>query len=96
MKSIIIAIAGFLIISGTGIGAWLLTHKDDITNKVNNTKDQLVEGVTEAAKQKVLDEAKKYQPEGNCTTVMTPAKHKATGVEFTFPSGCLPSGWDRI
>jgi hypothetical protein len=107
MKTIIIAIAGFLIISGTGVGAWLLMNKDTITDKVNDAKnsavqsandakDEAIKNTTEAAKQKILDEAAKYKPEGMCGQAMTPARHKATGVQFTFPSTCLPSGWEKV
>ena len=43
-----------------------------------------------------LREARNYQPKGNCTTVMTPARHIESGAIYTFTSGCIPAGWERI
>ena len=42
-----------------------------------------------------LEEARKFKPEGMCTQVMTPAIHVASGATYTFPSGCLPNGWEK-
>ena len=96
MKTILIAIAGFLIISGTGVGAWLLTHKGTITSTINDAKNTATQQVTDAAKKIVLDQAQKFQPTGTCTSASTLARHKATGVEFTFPTSCVPDGWEKI
>lgn len=43
-----------------------------------------------------LKEAESFRPEGMCTTVMTPARHQATGVTYTFTSGCIPAGWEKV
>lgn len=45
-----------------------------------------------------LAAARSYRPPKgqHCTTVMTPARHIKTGVLYTFPSGCLPDGWERV
>ena len=49
----------------------------------------------DAAREAALEQARNYRPKGACTTVMTPARHTATGATYTFPSGCLPEGWVR-
>lgn len=49
--------------------------------------------ITEAA-QEALRQAKEYAPNGLCADVITPAIHKATGVQYEFPSSCIPDGWN--
>lgn len=40
-----------------------------------------------------IKQAQEFQPEGGCLTVLTPAVHKSTGAQYTFPSSCVPEGW---
>lgn len=46
----------------------------------------------------VLEEARNYTPPADtmCTMAMTPAVHTQTGARYTFPSGCIPDGWERV
>ena len=46
--------------------------------------------------EQAIKEAENYRPDGMCTTVMTPARHIDSGATYTFLSGCLPNGWERI
>ena len=49
-----------------------------------------------SAADQALLEAQSYRPKGVCLTVQTEARHIATGVTYTFPTGCIPSGWQVI
>ena len=48
-------------------------------------------------RQEALAEARSYEPASDkmCTTVQTPAVHVESGAEYTFPSGCIPAGWEK-
>ncbi len=46
------------------------------------------------SKDAALKQAQQYQPTEACTDALVPAEHKASGAKFTFPSGCLPPGWE--
>lgn len=46
--------------------------------------------------ERALEEARKFQPDYPCTTVITSARHIATGVTYDFPTGCIPDGWESI
>lgn len=52
---------------------------------------------SDSERQKALDGARNYQPPAgtSCATVMTPARHIETGATYTFPSSCIPDGWER-
>lgn len=48
----------------------------------------------ESSKDRAIKEAKNYRPSGVCAQVITSAHHVATGVTYTFPSSCIPPGWE--
>jgi hypothetical protein len=50
------------------------------------------------SKQDALNEAKDYQTPSSdtCTSVMTKAVHAETGLHYTFPTSCLPPGWETV
>ena len=50
---------------------------------------------SEGSKEKALQEARDFKTTNICADVITRAKHKATGVEYDFPSSCIPAGWER-
>lgn len=53
---------------------------------------------TNVERDAVIAEAKRWHPPKgtHCTMVLTPARHIKTGTVYTFPSGCIPDGWERI
>ena len=51
-------------------------------------RDEAIDTQAEALKQ-----ARDYK-HGNCTTVVTPARHIKSGATYTFSSGCIPAGWE--
>lgn len=94
-KKVLVAIVVVLVLVVGGALAWTAV------NNVEEDSDRQSESSQQEAEQRqeeVLEEARNYQPpEGtHCTTVMTPARHIETGVTHTFPSGCLPDGWEAI
>lgn len=48
-----------------------------------------IDTVDEAIKQ-----AENFECEDGALTVLTPATHVNTGAKYTFPSSCLPEGWE--
>ena len=52
---------------------------------------------SQSAKEQAIRKAQQYQPSGDiaCIQALTSAVHKATGAKYTFPTGCLPPGWER-
>lgn len=47
-------------------------------------------------KERAIQRAMNYQPDGMCTQALVPAVHTDTGARYTFPSGCLAPGWEPI
>lgn len=43
-----------------------------------------------------IRQAQEYEPDSNCIHMSTFAVHEATGAQYSFPSGCLPPGWERV
>jgi len=43
-----------------------------------------------------IKQAQEFKPQANCTQSLVAAVHKATGAKYTFSSGCLPPGWERV
>lgn len=94
-KKTLIAIVVALVLVVGGAAVWAAV------NNVEETDSRQSEQSTTAAEEReqaVIEEAKRFTPPAGtaCTTVMTPARHIETGVTYTFPSGCLPDGWEPI
>jgi hypothetical protein len=51
-------------------------------------------GDTPKTKEEAITQAQQYESEGACKQALTPGIHRATGAEYTFPSGCMPEGWE--
>lgn len=45
-----------------------------------------------------IREAQNYKPPAGtiCTQSLVRARHKATGAEYTFTTGCIPDGWELV
>ncbi len=56
---------------------------------LNNTDKQSSMTADEA-----IQQAREYQPETPCLTVLVDAVHKETGARYMFPSSCLAPGWE--
>jgi hypothetical protein len=94
-KVILLLTAGGVIVIGVVAGTyWVISNNDNI----NQVKDSLSSPsqLVEQAKQAALKQAQSFKPEGICAMTMTKARHQATGLEYTFPSACLPGGWEII
>lgn len=46
--------------------------------------------------ERILDEARKYKPRSihHCKDTKTSATHSKTGIRYSFPTNCIPSGWE--
>lgn len=69
------------------------------TPRTDDTKkQQQYDDAASIERDAIIAEARRWQPPRGtkCTTVMTPARHIKTGIVYTFSSGCIPDGWERI
>lgn len=55
----------------------------------------VVRNGTVNTQEEALEQARNFEG-GNCTTVETPARHITSGATYTFPSGCIPDGWETV
>lgn len=49
---------------------------------------------SQLTKEQAIEEARQFSPNQVCGQALTPARHTATGAEYTFPSTCLAPGWE--
>jgi hypothetical protein len=92
-KLLIIAVSLVVLAALAGGGWWLFNNR----GKINTVQDKFSPSqAAETLKQKALEQAKSYKPDGICAMAQTKARHKATGLEYTFPSSCLPPGWETV
>lgn len=94
-KKTLIAIVVALVLVVGGVAVWAAVNNVEETDS-RQSEQSATE--SEEREQAVIEEAKRFTPPAGtaCTTVMTPARHVETGVTYTFSSGCLPDGWERL
>lgn len=86
-------------LTGSGVFPSLADHSDRELQHLH-FEDCSEEGIVDPGqggmtKEEALEQARNFMPSGMCTTVMTEARHDATGAVHTFSSGCLPAGWTK-
>lgn len=77
-----------------GFAAWYMWQNQTTDNTQPKNDSAQQDKTTIDPQAQAIEQAKQYRPEGVCAMVLTPAVHTATGAKYTFPSGCLPAGWE--
>lgn len=93
-KKLLLVVVAVLAVAVIGALVWSATRNVEQGERQSESAEQ----VTDQRRAEVLEEARRFEPDGMtaCLTVLTPARHVETGVTYTFPTSCLPDGWEAI